>query len=263
MRPRFLPRPKRRRDQQSSEPGLWRSSGGFVSQASHNRRAAARRGGSDTDAAGGAPPSLHPLGVLPIRIINERIAQRLRYGLAAGEDLVAAVDRRQLAGGAGQSRHGVFPVLFPLPRSPLPRSPRFRRRALAIAAKVFEPGWAHRPIRRGAGDLPVGPQRRLGAGQFMRRRSNVHARVMQDVAFAYECHIVKLTQFQQSHLRFVFPTFSRLIGASKPTAAGDRPKPADHGLSRDRARPRLRLRRHPVCRSLLRHPRHCRLPRRQ
>ena len=77
MRPRFPPRPQRRRNQQRAEPGLPRRAAVLLSQASH-RRAAARRGEFGLDPRGGAPPRLEPFVLLPIRIIDERIAEKLR-----------------------------------------------------------------------------------------------------------------------------------------------------------------------------------------
>lgn len=94
--------------------------------------------------------------------------------------LERAIQRREFVG------EWVYAAVMRSWRCPIPaicrliRARRVRGPAFAIAAKGGETFRAHGPIRRGAGDPTAGPQRGLGAGQFMRRRTDVHPRVVQD-----------------------------------------------------------------------------------
>ena len=89
MRPRFPPFPQHGRNQQRAEPGLPVERRFCLPGVPQEGRG--QNGRIGLRFRGGAPPCLEPLALLPIRIIDERIVEKLRPGRVAGEDPCAAV----------------------------------------------------------------------------------------------------------------------------------------------------------------------------
>lgn len=132
-------------------------------------------------------PIVETGSLIPIRIVDQRISfgPRLRpkwLNRRAFENCPRArqhgVNGRELH---RQRIRVVRLVLLPiLLRGQIPLPCIFRRRSVAAASQLSQSFPTERPVGRIAEYLPAGAQDRMRAGELVRRRADIHMRVVQD-----------------------------------------------------------------------------------